>query len=88
MESRHKMSESHKGKVLSESHRQHIREAGLGEKNHNYGQHPSEETRRKLSESHKGTPGCWQLEPNRKCHIMAPKLKRGCRSPRAQPGGG
>jgi group I intron endonuclease len=47
-------SQVQKGKQLSEEHKRKIGEAKLGEKNPQYGKHPSEETKIKLSESHKG----------------------------------
>lgn len=55
-ETKEKISKSHKGKVFSEEHIQHIKEnhAHLSGENHpNYGKHPSEETKVKMSESHK-----------------------------------
>ena len=50
---RKKMSESHKGKVLSDDTRTKISESKTGKNNHNYGKHFSEEHRKKLSESAK-----------------------------------
>lgn len=47
------VSETHKGKPLSEKHRQKIRVAMSGSRHHNYGKHPSDETRRRLSDAHK-----------------------------------
>ena len=62
-EVRRKISESHKGKTLSEEHRQKISEATRGENNPRYGQpgwnrgkSTPEETRRKISEAKKGKP--------------------------------
>jgi group I intron endonuclease len=46
-DSKNKMSESHKGKILSEEHKRHILESRKGYRH-------SAETRRKIGESHKG----------------------------------
>ena len=53
-EIRRKMSESHKGKQLSEETKKKLSKVHSGEKHHMFGKHHSEETRKKLSESHKG----------------------------------
>lgn len=47
-ETKRKMSKTRTGKPLSEEHRKRISEGMRGEKNHNFGKHPSEETRKKL----------------------------------------
>ena len=48
-ETRKKMSESGKIKYFYDEWRQHMSEARIGEKNHFYGKHHSEETKKKLS---------------------------------------
>lgn len=53
---RKKISESRKGKRLSEETRKKLSESRKGELNHNYGKHLSEETRNKISGSLKGRP--------------------------------
>lgn len=55
-EARKKISETHKGKKLSEEHRRMISERMKGENNPNYGNHYKlrAETRRKISEANKG----------------------------------
>lgn len=50
---RKKISESHKGKVLSDDTRKKISESKTGTNNPNYGKHFSEEHRKKLSEAAK-----------------------------------
>ena len=55
-EVRKKLSESHKGKIMSEKSRQKISEATRGEKNPFHGRKHSEETRRKISETKKEIP--------------------------------
>ena len=55
-EIRKKMSESHKGKRLSEEIRKKMSEARKGEKNYWFGKHKSEEIRKKISEARKGIP--------------------------------
>lgn len=49
-----RVSESLKGKTLSEEHKKKISETRKGENHPFYGKHFSEEHRKKLSESHKG----------------------------------
>ena len=44
----------HKGKTLSEESKMKIRNSTLGEKNHFYGKHHSEETKQLISEKRKG----------------------------------
>jgi group I intron endonuclease len=51
-ESKHKMSESHKGKKLSEEHKRKI--GRKGEMHPMFGKHHSEESKRKMSEIRKG----------------------------------
>ena len=54
-ESRQKMSESQKGKKVSEETKQKMRNsAKKGEEHHNYGKTVSEETRKKISNANKG----------------------------------
>ena len=53
-EVRKKMSEAHKGKKLSEEHKQKIREKSIFLTEKNPGKNPSEETRKKMSTSHVG----------------------------------
>ena len=53
-ETKHKISEAHKGKTLSEEHRRKLIESLKGKPAHNKGVPMSEETRKKLSESRKG----------------------------------
>ena len=50
-----KLSELHKGKPLSEEHKQKLSESLKGAKSPNYGKHLSEETKWRMSESLKGT---------------------------------
>lgn len=52
-ETKRKLSEAHKGKILSEEHRRKMSESRRGEKNHNYGKPRSEETKRKIKASQK-----------------------------------
>ena len=52
--SKAKMSETHKGKKLSEGHKEKISVANSGENNAFYGKHHSEETRKKMSNSRRG----------------------------------
>jgi group I intron endonuclease len=49
-----KISESNKGKEITIEHREKLRIAFLGEKNHFYGKTHTEETRAKISKAHKG----------------------------------
>jgi len=49
-----KISNSLKGRKLSEAHRKQISERQMGNKNQNYGKKASSETRKKISESRKG----------------------------------
>ena len=53
-ETRRKLSEAAKGRVISEETRRKLSEARTGEKNHLYGKRHSTETRRKISEAGKG----------------------------------
>ena len=53
-EVREKLSNSHKGKHLSEEHKRKISEANKGCKSWSEGKHHSEETKKKMSESHMG----------------------------------
>ena len=55
-EIRKKMSESHKGKQLSEETKKKLSEAHSGEKHHFFGKHHSEESKKKMSDAHKGKP--------------------------------
>lgn len=55
-ESRRKLSNSHRGKQVSNETKEKIREAMLGEGNPFYGKAHTEETKRKISESKKGQP--------------------------------
>ena len=48
-ETRNKISNTLKGRKLSDEHKQKLSEAWLGENNPNYGKHLSEETKMKLS---------------------------------------
>ena len=49
-----RMSESHKGKKLSEETKKKISEANKGEKNHFYGKHHTEESKKKMREKNSG----------------------------------
>lgn len=53
-ETKHKISELHKGKHYSEETKKKISESCKGENNPMYGKHHSEETKQKMSESNKG----------------------------------
>lgn len=53
-EVRKKISDSHKGMVVSEETKKKIGESLKGENNYLYGNHLSEETKKKISEAHKG----------------------------------
>jgi hypothetical protein len=48
------------GVKLSEEHKQKLREAKLGNKNHRYGKRVSEETKKKMSISQKGKHNFWK----------------------------
>lgn len=48
---RDKLSRAHKGKVLTDSHREHIRQSVSGEGNPFYGKHHTEESRLKMSQT-------------------------------------
>ena len=47
-------SEFHSGKTLSEQHKENIKKAHIGKKNHFYGKHHSEESKQKMRESLSG----------------------------------
>lgn len=65
-EERKKISNANKGRILTELQRLNLSLSKMGEKNHMYGTHHSEETRFKMSESHKGKPVHSQSEETRK----------------------
>ena len=68
---KHKMSESGKGKVLSEEHRKHISEATSGENNGMYGKNHSEESRKKISETRKARIAAGEIVVNTsQCHTV------------------
>lgn len=50
-ETRHKMSVAHRGKTFSAEHRRKLSERQRGPLNHNFGRHPSEETKKKRTAS-------------------------------------
>ena len=56
-----------------------MREAQLGEKNHNYGKRLSEETKKKISEAHKGIVTYYPTEEQKKkrSEVCKEKCKRG-----------
>ena len=54
LESIKKMSQSHKGAVVSPEHRKKLSEAFKGKKNHFYGKHHNEKTKIAISEAKKG----------------------------------
>ena len=58
-DTREKISKANKGRSFSEEHKKHLSESRKGEKNHRYGKHCSEETKRKLRDSHIGNNGVW-----------------------------
>ena len=53
-QARRKMSKAGKGRKFSKEHKRKISEAMMGELNHMWGKHPSEETLRKMSKAHLG----------------------------------
>lgn len=75
-ESKRKLSEINKGKILSEEHKRKISEAIKGEKNHNWGKPRSEETKRKISKFHKGMLGKYHSDETRRRISEANKGKK------------
>lgn len=57
-ETKKKLSEAHKGKTLSEEHKRKISTSQCGAKNHNYGKHRNEETKKKNQSGTKDTQNC------------------------------
>lgn len=53
-ETKMRMSQAQKGKVVSEETKQKLREVNSGEKNHFYGKKHSEKTKEKISKAHRG----------------------------------